>query len=144
YIHHPFIAVGCDNYKAVPIFWLAAVTPELTKSGKVHWLVVTPVNVIRLLSLRIILILHPLIPPIRWHDAAPRFPYRLEEFTGGRSLASGIYGRRTFALSPKRLPAPAHQVPARPDLGAGYAPLTGGYVVTVDGFWVDKVCHWHV
>src|SRR5690606_21120570 len=44
---HPFIAVGCDNYKAVPIFWLAAVTPELTKSGKVQWLVVTPVSVIR-------------------------------------------------------------------------------------------------
>src|SRR5690606_24737273 len=94
YIDHSLVTVSSDDHKPITFLWTASITSELTNPSKVHWLSVFPVNVIGLLLLRIIRVLHPLIPAIRWNHTASGFPNLFEEFTRGRSLATGVDGWR--------------------------------------------------
>src|SRR5690554_343205 len=73
----------------------------------------SPVDVVGLFLLRIIRVLHPLVPAIRRDNAPAVCPYRLEEFAGGHGLAPGIDRWRSLALGPEWLPSPGHQIPAQ-------------------------------
>src|SRR5690606_28899027 len=107
-------------------------------------LAVAVVDVIRLLLLRVVWILYPLIPAVRGDHAAAVFPYRLEELTCGCRLSPRIDRRWPLTFRPERRPSPGHQIPAQAvRIPVQYPhPRPWRHVVPADGFRIHASDNW--